>query len=131
MKSVLFTLIFCTTASAWAESVDIKDVNAAQAGEESTTTIEIKKGKPSSTASQNQWEVTDGSADVEGEAGATNKDAKSNWKKACDTWKKETRDDNKENKIISLNCGNATCGGDAGAKVCTSKATFKIKTKIN
>jgi len=131
MKIVLLSLVLLASGAVSAETVDIKDVSAAQTGEESHTTIEIKKGKPGTLPTQNQWEVTDGTADVEGEAGATNKDAKANWKKACDSWKKETRDDNKENKVISLNCGQANCGGDAGAKVCTSKASFKIKTKVN
>lgn len=131
MKFITAIAICLSATLAWAESVDIKDVST-QAGEEgSTTTIEIKKGKPGQASGQNQWEITDGTADVEGEAGATTKDAKANWKKSCDDWKKEIRADNKENKVLSLNCGSATCGGDAGQKICTSKASFKIKTRMN
>lgn len=116
--------------TAFAESIDVKGVTT-DAAAESSTTIEIKKGKPGTAKSDAQWEVTDGQADVEGESGATMKDARSNWKKSCDDWKKEIREDNKENKVISLNCGTMSCGGEAGHKSCTSKASFKIKTRIN
>jgi hypothetical protein len=73
--------------------------------------------------------TNDGQADVEGEASATAKDAKKAWKAACADWKKEMKEDNKENKIISLSCGTASCSGEAGNKVCTSTATYKIKSK--
>ncbi len=129
MKILLTLVLSVFATAAWAETVDINDVNTQ--GEDSTTTIQIKKGKPGAEATTNQWEMTDGNADVEGEAAATNKDAKATWKKACDDWKKEIRTENKENKVISLNCGAMNCTGEAGAKVCTSKAAFKIKTKVN
>lgn len=129
MKIALLCLALVGYA-AFAESVDIKDVST-ESQDGSATTIEIKKGKPGQVKTDNQWEVTDGQADVEGDAGATTKEARTNWKKSCDSWKKEIRDDNKENKVISLNCGTMSCGGDAGSKVCTSKASFKIKTRVN
>ncbi len=124
--TLIFTLVFA--GALHAQNVDVKDVTA---GDEETTTIEIKKGKKAETKVENKWEVQDGTADVEGESGATNKDAKASWTKKCDEWKKEFRADNKENKILSMACGTASCGGDAGSKVCTSKATYKIKTQIN
>ena len=130
MKAILSVIILAFATTAWAETVDIKDVDIKN-GNESTTTIEIKKGKPGAPAAANQWETTDGNADVEGEAGATNKTAKANWKKSCEDWKKEIRAENKENKVISLNCGAMNCAGEAGAKVCTSKSAFKIKTRVN
>ena len=131
MKILLTLVISAFATAAWAETVDIKDVKTPEGEEASTTTIEIKKGKPGQVPTSNQWEMTDGNADVEGEAAATNKDAKATWKKACEDWKKEIRTENKENKVVSLNCGAMNCTGEAGAKVCTSKASFKIKTKVN
>jgi hypothetical protein len=130
MKYLFCLCLSAMTSFAWAESVDIKDVNPAQ-GDDSTTTIEIKKGKPGQIKTDNVWEMTDGTADVQGETGATNKDAQTNWKKSCTDWKKEIREENKENKVISLNCGTMACSGDAGNKSCTSKASFKIKTRVN
>ena len=109
------------SAQANAQTVNVKDLDASQ---ESSTTIEIKKGDKT----KSKWEVQEGDSEIEGESGATTKDAKAEWAKACKEWKKEFREDNKESKIISMNCGSANCTGDAGAKVCSSKATFKIKT---
>lgn len=135
MKTFSLALLFAFASGAFAQSVDIKGTDTDNMAEGTTTTIEIKKGKTGTvpTTSEKTWEVTDGEADVEGEAAATNKDAKAEWKKACNDWKKELRADHKdpkESKIMSLNCGKMECGGDAGQKICTSKATYKIKTKV-
>lgn len=130
LKVLAFTLVLCG-AGAGAQSVDVKSVDASSSNEESTTTIEIKKrGKEKIKKSESKWEVTDGNADVEGEPAPTNKDARATWKTACDSWKKEIREDNKENKIVSISCGTASCGGDVGSKVCTSKANYKIKSRL-
>lgn len=124
--ALVYTLVFAGALGA--QTVDVKD---ATAGDEETTTIEIKKGKKSETKTDNKWEVQDGTADVEGESGATNKEAKAAWTKACNQWKKDFRADNKDNKILNVSCGTASCGGEVGSKVCTSKATYKIKTQMN
>jgi hypothetical protein len=130
MKALL--VLICLSASlAVAETVDVKGVETTSDTDASTTTIEIKKGKPGQTLpGQNIWEMADGTADVEGEA-ATTKEARAEWKKKCEEWKKDFRADNKDNKIINVSCGTPACGGDAGAKTCTSKATYKIKTRVN
>lgn len=135
MKTLSLALIFALAQFAFAQSVDIKGTDTDSMPEGTTTTIEIKKGKTGTvpTATEKTWEITDGEADVEGEAAATNKDAKAQWKKACSDWKKELKDDHKdpkESKVLSLNCGKMECGGEAGQKICTSKATYKIKTKV-
>lgn len=129
MRHLILALAFGSGA-ALAQTVDIKDV-AAPAGDE-TTTIEIKKGKKDELKKEEAlWEVQDGTSDLEGETSATAKDAKAAWKKACEDWKKEFRNDNKDNKILNISCGTPTCGGDAGNKTCSSQATYKIKTKLN
>jgi hypothetical protein len=129
LKALTILFFAAFTAFVHAEDVDLKGVST---GEEGTqTTIEIKKGKPGEIKTDNKWELTDGTADVEGDAGATASEAKSKWKKSCEDWKKEIKEQNKDNKVISVNCGTATCGGEAGSKTCTSKASYKIKTKVN
>lgn len=122
MKRLLLATLLLPMFS-FAQSVDVKDVST---GED--TTIEIRKGKKEDLKKA-AWETNDGEADVEGEPGATRKDAEKSWKTACDDWKKEFRADNKENKIISMSCGTKTCTGEAGNKVCTSKAKYKVKTR--
>jgi hypothetical protein len=127
MKSLSLAALLVFGVTAFAQTgVNLNEL------EEGTTNIEIKKTRGEQVKKgEALWELADGTAEIEGEAGATNKDAKDAWKKACEGWKKEFRADNKENKIIAMNCGQSTCGGDAGSKVCTSKATYKIKTKLN
>ena len=114
----------------FAQKVDIKDV---EASDEENTTIEISKGKKKNHGEKCEtvWEVAEGSADVTGESNLLAKEANLSWKKACEDWKKEFRSDNKENKIISMSCGSPNCSSDAAGKLCTSKATYKIKTKLN
>jgi hypothetical protein len=121
---VYFILLVC--APALAQKVDLKDLDT----DSEETNIQITKGKKKST-SEAIWEVADGDADVLGEGALMLKGAKENWRKACDAWKKEFRADNKENKMISLNCGQMNCSTEANEKVCTSKASYKIKTKLN
>jgi hypothetical protein len=119
--------------SSWALAQTV-DVNKIPADDSGTTTIRIQKDHNidlPAAAARPAWEVQDGTADVEGEASATAKDAKKAWQQACKDWKKETRDDNKDNKVLNLNCGSASCSGEAGSKICTSKATYKIKTRVD
>lgn len=126
--------LFTISYSAFSQSVDVKDISA---GDEETT-IKIHKGKRSADTAPTEekskdrkWEITDGNSDIEGDTGATAKDAKTKWKTACDSWKKTFRTDNKENKIINLECGSPKCDGSAGNMVCKSTAVYKIKTKLD
>lgn len=125
----LIVLISLYSSLSLAQSVDIKDVDTN--GSENTT-IEIKKGKKGEApAGERNWEITEGDADVQGEVATMSKEARASWKKACEDWKKEFRADNKENKIILIDCGRPDCSGDATNKTCVSKAKYKVKTKIN
>ncbi len=127
------TLITASVLAIAAQAQEVK-LNSADDNSEGTTTIQIKKTKgvtEEAKTAEKQWEVQDGTNEIEGEPAAMAKEAHATWTKACNDWKKEFRDDNKENKIISMNCGKAACVGDAGNKTCTSTATYKIKTKIN
>jgi hypothetical protein len=131
MKNLLFSLLLFPLF-ALAQNVDVKDVNTSG---ESTTTIEIRKGQKPEEAKKvaPTREVHDATADLEGE-GALESDAKKDWKNKCGDWKKELKDANKEDKDnfnFAMNCGIANCSGDAGKKTCTSKATYKIKSKID
>ena len=126
MKFVWFIAAcsFCANA----QTVDVKDVNSQGDG---TTTIEIRKGNSSMNKADAMWEVHDGDTEITGDQQTMDREARQAWKEACTEWKKEFRADNKENKIISMNCGSPNCTGGVGKKVCTSKATYKIKTRLN
>lgn len=127
LKRLLFAAVFLGSGTVIAQSVDVKSIDA---DTDEATTVEIRKGKAAATA-QNTWEISDGNSDVQGEPSATAKEARTSWSKACEGWKKDFRSDNKENKIINLNCGTPVCEGEVGSKLCTSKASYRIKTKVN
>jgi hypothetical protein len=128
MKRLFFALVLFGSPVAFAQTVDVKDVST----DAENTTIEIRKGKQAEVEKKNAWEVHEATADIEGEISATEREAKAAWKKACDEWKKEVKkEETAENKILSPNCGDKTCGGEVGQKTCSSKGTYKIKTKVN
>jgi hypothetical protein len=58
MNKFLLVLALSLSGAAFAESVDIKDVKSEESTDGSTTTIEIKKGKPGQVKTDNQWELT-------------------------------------------------------------------------
>ena len=128
MNKLVLMLALIFAPLAYSQSVDVKDVEAEE-GE--TTTIEIRKGKKADTdAKENTWEVVDGTADIEGEEAPMSRAARKNWKDACKSWEKEFRKDNKDNKVLAVNCGKPTCQNQSGGTICTSQATYKIKTKL-
>lgn len=127
---MMFLAVLLVPYFAVAQSVDIKNVDATNS-DETTTTVEIRKGKTEKDKSGALWEVHEGTTDIEGDEVLAVKEAQSSWKKECAAWKKEFREDNKENKIISMSCGSSSCTGGPAAKKCVSKASYKIKTKLN
>ncbi|WP_413943611.1 hypothetical protein [Bdellovibrio sp. HCB-162] len=121
MRKVL-VLLLVLPFFAQAQSVGVKDIPA---GED--TTIEIKKG---SKASDREFEVVTEEEDIEGEAAPLLKEARANWKKACADWKKDVKELNKENQVLSLNCGKMECSTVSMESTCQSKAKYKLKVRV-
>ncbi len=115
-----FTLFF---SIAFAQTANIRDIPA-----DGDTNISITKGqKPN----EKKFEIVDQENDIEGEPEVVLKEARSSWKKACDDWKKETRELNKENQIISINCGKVSCEKtENSTRTCKSTGHYKITTKV-
>lgn len=126
MKAFILSAIFVLSASvqqAHAEektSVKIQDMDTNQ-----DTTISIKKGATSATK---KWTLTEGEEEVSGDKAVLLKEAEKNWKAACKEWKSEFKEMNKENKIVSMNCGKMVCSKEGVESTCVSKATHKVKT---
>lgn len=75
-------------------------------------------------------EVLSGTAEIEGEAAPLIKAARANHKKACEEWKKEVQELNKQNQVLSLNCGSTDCAQQSSAlTVCRSTGSYKIRLK--
>jgi hypothetical protein len=122
MKKLLLIagLIFATTI--FAEEVSVGKVDTSQ-----DTTISIKKGA-NATEAKKKYSLVEGEHEVVGDKDVVAKSAEKNWKAACTEWKKEFREDNKDNKIISIVCGRMVCEKVGVETTCQSKAKYKIKT---
>ena len=121
MTSIISSILFIAI-SGFAQTAAVKDIPA-----DGETTISISKGDKTTKT----FEIVDGASDIEGEPAPLNKEARNNWKKACTEWKAETKELNKENQLLVLNCGTVTCSKESPTEVlCKSKGTYKIKTKI-
>lgn len=121
MKKFL-VLILALPFMALAQSVGVKDIPASE-----DTTIEIKKGKK---ASDREFEIVTEEEDIEGDAAPLLKDARANWKKACSDWKKETRENQKDSQVLSVNCGKMECATVSMESTCQSKGKYKIKVQV-
>ena len=133
MKHIFICLIAAISFSAQAQNVgvNVQDISADEG-----TTIEIKKGTKSSGSigtlvTSPIYQITEGEESIEGDGAPLLKEARSNWKKACSEWKSELKELNKENKILTMNCGKQECATAAMETVCSSKATYKLKVKVN
>lgn len=81
------------------------------------------------TNANGQFEVMDISGAISGDPVFTQDAARASWSKACDQWKAETKDLNKNNQMLAINCNSPSCiASDDGKNQCTSTGTYKIKT---
>jgi len=123
MKTFI-ALMACISVSAFAQTASVKDIPA-----DGDTTISISKGKNT----QNEYQVTDGTADITGEPNVLDKEARASWKSECDSWKKELKETNKGsgNELMAVNCNKPSCAKNENSQtVCTSSATYKMRTKV-
>ncbi len=120
MKFLIIGLSFLSTL-ALAQTMGIKDIPA-----EGDTVIKIEKG----AKTDDKYEISAGVDTIEGEPAPLLKDARANWKVACTEWKKELKDLNKENQVISMSCGTMKCATTAMETTCTSEGKNRIKVKV-
>jgi len=75
-------------------------------------------------------DVLDGTAEISGDPQVLVKAARESWKKACEDWKKEVKDLNKDNEVLILNCNSPVCVQEGPHQICRSKATYKVRLKL-
>lgn len=124
MKFLVMTLTFVSTfivTAALAQTMGIKDIPA-----DGDTTIKIEKGGKTT----NKFEITEGTDTIEGDPAPLLKEARANWKIACTEWKKELKELNKENQVISMSCGTMSCATSAMETTCSSTGKNRIKVKV-
>ena len=120
--AVLFLLMSVSFVSV-AQDIGVK-VDSSTAAED--TTISIKKGI-NSTVNKKKYVISEGVDDITGDKDVLKKSAEKNWKQACEDWKKEIKELNKENKVISVTCGSMTCSKDGVESTCKSAGSYKIR----
>lgn len=123
---ILALLLSMNLASAQEVGVNVNKIDAS--GED--TTISIRKGKAASAGTA-LFEIVENKEEVAGEPAALLKQARTNWKTACADWKKETKENNKENSILVMNCGSMKCTTDKMESTCISEALVKLKVKVS
>jgi hypothetical protein len=110
----------------YAQTTSVKDIPV---GEDSETTISVRKG---AKATEKVWEIVKEEADVSGDPDVLVAKARLSWRTACSDWKKEVRELNTDNKVLALNCGKVECTKNSMTEsICTSKATYTLKVKVN
>jgi len=93
------------------------------------TAIIIKKN-PKEGIDRPDFEIVSGDAEVLGDPESGNKAGYASWKKACDDWKKETRELNKDNQVLVMNCGSPSFTQEGGVYTYKSQGTYKLKVKM-
>lgn len=128
MKTLLLigSLTLFTSIQGFAQEASVKGIPMSE-----DTTISIKKGNAASKC-EKMYEIVEGMGQIEGDPNVLAKEARANWKKACDSWKKEIREMNQDSKVMVSDCGKVSCTtqGSEG-QACHSEGTYKIKTKVN
>lgn len=122
MKKILLLSILLVAQFSLAEEVGVK---VDQINTDQDTTISIKKGDSAST--KKKYVITEGEEEISGDKDVIKKKAENNWKTACADWKKEFKELNKDNKIVSFSCGKMTCTKEGVESTCVSKATHKVR----
>ncbi|MCE3010724.1 MAG: hypothetical protein LW875_08935 [Proteobacteria bacterium] len=86
--------------------------------------IQVENNPPTSL------EVITVTGDIEGDPNPLMNQARSSWKKACEDWKKEIREINKENQVVSVNCNSPKCEKEQNLSIlCKSQGTAQVRIK--
>ncbi len=124
-KLLMITLTFGFLSISIAEDVGLK-VDKINAQED--TTISISKGNKKSNSKK--YTISEGEDQITSDKEVVKKEAQQSWKMACSDWKKEFKDLNKDNKIISMSCGTMNCTKDGAESTCSSVAKYKVRVVV-
>lgn len=124
LATIAISIAICNFAFAQDVGVKVDHINASE-----DTTISIKKGDTNSK-SKKKYEMTEGSEEIVGDKDVLKKNAEQNWKKACEDFKKEIKENNTDNKIVAISCGKMNCMKEGVESTCQSKGTYKIRVLV-
>lgn len=92
------------------------------------TTITVRKGDKGSA--EKNYEIISGNDEISGDEEFDPKKALASWKEACDSWKREIRELNTENRILVLSCGAKEKEVEGQKTLYKSDAHYKIRVKV-
>jgi hypothetical protein len=128
MKRLPIVVTYCVVASAWAEgpSVKVGDISADQ-----DTSILIRKGGDKKSALDfKDYEIVTGSDEIFGDPEPGKKAGYESWKAACAAWKKELKENNKDNQVLVSSCSSPKFAQEDGRYTYTSNGTYKLRVKV-
>lgn len=130
IAKAIFLASLVSTSFALAQNVGVKvdDISSKE-----DTTITIKKGVSgggSPVINERKFEIVEGDEELAGDPSPSRSGAQASWKKACDDWKRELRELNRANQILTMSCGRSTCDTVSMGTTCQSKAKYKLKVKM-
>jgi LPS O-antigen subunit length determinant protein (WzzB/FepE family) len=110
------------SSKAWSQTATVKDIDVKE-GE----AISIEKGPVNKSKG---FDIESGEAEITGDPSVLEKGARENWKKACESWKKEIKELNTDNQVIAISCNSPVCSRKSSNETsCDSKGTYKLKIK--
>ncbi len=95
---------------------------------QSIVTLLFFVGVAAQAETTEQFEIIEGNSQIIGDADSMKAGAKAKWKTACNEWKKETKEINRNERLIEISCNSPDCSSTDDGIVCSSSAIYKIKT---
>ncbi len=118
-------------AGASAAHADKAKVKVSDIDTDQDTSIVIKKGPIANISELPEFEVVSGEQDIDGDPAANSGEARSSWKTACADWKKEIKELNKDNQVLTLSCNSPSSTLlDNGQRQMRSTGAYKLKVRI-
>ena len=94
------------------------------------TSIVIKKGAVT-TENPKDFEVVSGTDTVAGDPKPAQAEAFATWRTQCADWKKEFRENNHDNMVLSANCGDPQMSMEpSGLRQYKSTAKYKLRVRV-
>jgi hypothetical protein len=119
----VWLLITANVVFAEKTGVKIDDIHT---GED--TSITIQKGTKAGTCIV--YNIIDGTEEVFGSPEHDRSKAYVSWKTACTEWKREFREINKDNSILSYSCNQPAMAKDGDLYNYKATASYKIKVRM-
>lgn len=119
-------------SSSFADETEVKiKSKISNSDDNQAIVISKQKIKDSNEDLTKKFEIVKETAEIEGDDAITDSIALANWKQACNEWKKEIRELNKQNSLIQINCGKREKRStDMGKKQYVSQANFTAKVQV-